>query len=378
MSGTMARSGRLVHAEPLAPASTQAKAPRLRAQLGEAIRYPESHGDLWTATWAADGNLYVASDDTQGFDKTCSSNLAINRISGNMPPEIHGVTINPMKEFDGWGEVRKEDGADWKAWGLISIEGVLYLCVNRLGETNPETKVGPPCFVYETWDASIVKSHDNGMTWSPAPKLGHAMFPGHTFSTPFFVQFGKDGQNTEKDDAGRYAYAASNDGVWNNGNWMTMGRVRRDRIGRLDPSDWEFIHGFDAAGRPIWRPRHDNACYIFRSPDRTSVAGIHYIASLDLYVLPQWHYTHLENPERRWKATQFEFYHAPSPWGPWTLFHVQDFEPQGWYNPCIPSKFISDNGKRLWLFVAGDWTDSETTHGLYGLWMIPVTLELTN
>lgn len=48
------------------------------ARLGAAIRYPESHGDNWSSTWADDDLLYSVSDDTRGFDRACSSNLAIH------------------------------------------------------------------------------------------------------------------------------------------------------------------------------------------------------------------------------------------------------------------------------------------------------------
>jgi hypothetical protein len=369
MSGALLNSGWLGHAQSSAPASRQVETPRLRAHLGGAIRYPESHGDLWTATWADDDNLYVASDDTQGFDKACSSNLAMSKIKGGMPPDVHGVTINAMSEFGGWGELRKEDGAMWKACGLTSVDGVLYLSVSR--HLNPD--YAP--WIQQTWDATIISSRDHGKTWSAAPNLNQAMFPGRIFSTPFFVQYGKDGQGT-KDGADQFVYAVSNDGTWNNGNWMTLGRVRRDRIARLDPRDWEFVHGYDGKGGVIWQPRWDDAVQTFRNPGRTSMTGIHYIAPLDLYILPQWYYTQLDNEARRWKATCLEFYYASAPWGPWTLFHTQNFEPQGWYNPCIPGKFVSSDGRKFWIFVAGDWTTADTTHGLYGLWMIPVTLEL--
>lgn len=337
------------------------------AMLGKAIRYPESHGDIWTSTWADDGNLYSISDDTQGFDKACNSNLAFHRIEGGIPPELHGITVNPMKQFGGWAEANPEDLADWKACGVASIDGVLYMSVSRnLMQESP--------WIQQTWDASIIKSTDHGRTWSEPPSLNHAMFPGRVFSTPFFVQYGKDGSGG-RDGADKYVYAVSNDGAWNNGNWMTLGRVLRERLPRLNANDWEFVHGF-TRGEPVWRPRCESALLIFRNPGKTSMTGIHYVAPLGLYIMPQWYYTHLEDDHRRWKATCFEFYQSPKPWGPWTLFHTQTFEPEGWYNPCIPSKFISADDKSMWIFCAGDWTTAETTHGLYGLWMMPLQFEI--
>lgn len=349
----------------------------VKAQIGSSIRIANCSGDVWTTTWADDDNLYCATDDTTGFNNACNSNLAVLRVTGGPPPNVQGETASAMREFGKGGEL-KEDKASWKASGLISVDGALYLGVSRhyydgVGDTSSDS--AHHFWIQETWDASIVKSTDHGKTWSEAPKLGHAMFPGRVFSNPFFVQYGKDGAGS-KHAADTYVYAVSNDGTWNNGNWMTLGRVSKGLIERLDPDDWEFAHDFDDRGEPVWRPRHDNAIYIFRSPGRASMTGIHHIAPLDLYIMPQWHYPRLDDPKRRWQLSRWEFYQAPAPWGPWTQFHSQDFEPQGFYNPSIPSKFISEDGRKFWIFVAGDFMNYNKPKSYYGLNVLPVTLEV--
>src|SRR5579871_529932 len=344
-----------------------------RAEIGEPTRYPQSCGDLWATAWAADNSLYCVSDDTLGFDQACESNLAIHRITGDEPPHLQGKTLNAMPQFGKLAEFSSVDNGMWKAMGLLCLEGVLYLAVSRHAHQRES-----PFLIQETWDASIIKSTDGGKTWSAMPQLGHAMFPGHTFSTPFFVQYGQDGQG-EADGAGAFVYAVSSNGVWNNGSSMVLGRVRRARIGRLEAQDWEFVHEFDAQGQPVWRARHDTARYIFRNPGRTSMTGIHYIAPLGLYIMPQWYYPRLVDYRRSWSRTRLEFYQAPTPWGPWSLFHRQDFSPQAWYNPSFPAKFISKDGRHLWMFVAGNFTDYErgaALDGYYGLFMLPLTLEV--
>jgi len=369
--------------------SAQANTPKpnsgiIKASLGDAILVPDSVGDTWSAAWADDDELYASSDDTTGFNGACQSNLAISRLTGDAPAALRGATVNCMKEFGGESEIRREDGGMWKACRLTCVDGVLYMAVSRHLVCPTEPAPVPtgywegrysPFWIQEAWDASIIKSSDHGKTWSAGPRLGHAMFPGRGFSTPFFVQYGKDGRGT-KDDADQFVYAVSNDGAWNNGNWMVLGRVPRNRIARLDASDWEFVHGYDDKRQPIWQPRWDNALYIFRAPGRASMTGIHYLQGLDLYVMPQWHYPFLEDPSRRFRCTRLELYQAPAPWGPWTLFHQQDFDPQSWYNPCIPSKFISADGRRFYLFLAGDFLGAGKPVRYYGLWMIPVTLEV--
>lgn len=341
----------------------------LRAQIGEAIRYPNCTGDVWTTTWADDDNLYSATDDTTGFNHACNSNLALQKIMGGPPPQVHGVTVNPMSAFGKIASL-KEDGACWKASGLTCVDGLLYLSVSRHKYASEQ---GYSYWIQETWDSSIIKSADHGKTWSATPELNHAMFSGRIFSNPFFVQYGKNGE-ASKDGSEAYVYAASNDGAWNNGNWMIMGRVRRDRLSKLDPSDWEFIHGYDKHRKPIWQPRRDNALYIFRAPGQASMTGIHYLSGLDLYIMPQWYYPYQRDPKRRWTVTRWQFYQSPTPWGPWVLFHTQEFEPQSFYNPSIPSKFISEDGRKFWIFAAGDFTDRKMKY--YGLNMFPVTLTI--
>jgi hypothetical protein len=89
-------------------------------------------------------------------------------------------------------EVNPGDGASWKASGLVSVDGVLYLSISR--HHYPDERKPFAHFIQETWDASIIKSTDQGRNWSATPEIGKAMFPGRLFSNPFFVQHGKDGR----------------------------------------------------------------------------------------------------------------------------------------------------------------------------------------
>ena len=242
------------------------------ARIGAPTRLKSSHGDLWSATWADDGELYVASDDSFGFDRAADSNLVVNRVSGDRPPDLTGVTVNPMWEYGKQTEYLEDDGM-WKATGIASVDGSLYLGVSR--HSHP---LGNAFFVQETWDASIIRSDDHGQTWTQIPSLERPMFRGHAFSTPFFVQYGRDGA-ADVDEADRFVYAVSSDGAWNHGNTMTLGRVARDRLRFLDAGDWAFYHGLDG-DQPIFRSRHDTARYVFRAPGRTSMTGLHYVAGL--------------------------------------------------------------------------------------------------
>ena len=344
----------------------------MKGRFGGEIRYPKSHGDLWTATWADDGAVYVAADDTRGIDDSCRSNLAVFRIDGEEPPDVTVETINPMTEYGTIGERKPVDNGMWKACGLISVDGVLYLSVSR--HTYPWDGFS----IQRAWDATIVKSEDHGRSWSPMPEIGGSMFPGYAFATPFFVQFGRDGDLPHIHGAGEYVYAVSNDGTWGDGNTMTLGRVRRGRLPRLDPSDWQFFDRFDKEGNPLWQDRFDTAGFIFRAPARTSMTGIHYIDSLGCYIMPQWYHNRLEESGQQWRSTCVDLYRAEAPWGPWTLFHSREFRPQGWYNPCIPLKYVSADGSRMWVLVSGDWTTAKSNEAMYGLFMVPLEIDTSS
>jgi hypothetical protein len=339
------------------------------ARIGAPVRVPGSHGDLWTTAWADDGLLYTASDDSTGFGEAVSSNLAISRLEGDDPLALRGTTINPMTEYGSWGEVLDADHAFWKADGLTSIDGSLYLSVSR---HSGAMDVDIPH--QEAFDATIVRSDDHGATWTPAPPLGRSMFPGPSFATPFFVDYGQD----SRDAVDEHVYAVSTDGAWNNGSSMRLGRVRRDRIGRLRASDWEFVQDVDHDGdrSPLWGPRHDTARSTFRAYGRTSMTGIHYVAPLGLDVMPPWSYPQLGHRDGAWDRTIWELWQAPAPWGPWELFHTCAWQPSGFYNPWIVSRFTSADGRRLWLFTAGDFSDCMKTDGWYGLHVVPLELEV--
>lgn len=323
--------------------------------LTEPSIYPGSHGDLWACTWARDGNVYAAADDTLGINYSNSSNLAVYKIEGN-PPHHKISLVNPMRAY---GPMCWRDGQDtWKANGLTSVDGVLYMSVSQHSSAGDY----PDC-VQRTYNASIIRSEDYGQTWSP--KLQEPMFPGMRFSTPFFVQYGQDNQGAMDD----FAYAVSSSGTWNNGNYMVMGRCKRANLYMLSAADWEFYRGLDAAGNPQWTPKVEFAQGIFKFRGFTSMTGIQYVPAIERFTLAQWAYEDLDQPQP-WQLTMLHMYEAPKPWGPWKHFHTQrDWgKGRGFYNPCICSKWFEEGGKRMWMMAAGDFClhDQKDPRFVYG------------
>jgi len=300
-------------------------------------------GDVWSNTWADDDNLYLVGDDTFLGDDPRGRNLSIYKGEG-MPPEHKVTPINDMQEF-----LQAVVAPWWKGAGLACIDGVLYL--GLYSQSNPN-ELSPSRLAHNADHSSIIKSTDYGQTWSGSPDehLANPMFPGKEFSTPFFVQYGKNYSGAMDE----YVYMCSNDGGWNNWNRMMLARVLRTKIGALDRRDWEFFMAADGQNRSTWTSDVDQSGSIFEHKLHTSMTGIHYVPALDRFLMPQWGYTDLngENPLRQ---TYMHLYEAPKPWGPWALVHVEEDFGNAWYNPSFPAKWFEDGGLRMWLVSSGDY-----------------------
>jgi hypothetical protein len=372
--GGLAR-GDAAPAAPPPPVNGSATSPAatIKAILGTPVGYqPYIHGDTWNPTWADDDNLYTIACDTLGNAQyPTNSNLAVYKFTDGPPPNIKVELVNSMPQFGKCTEVSPKDNCCWKGSSMICVDGVLYLAAarNHYGIPSPEAYQ-----IQQAWDSVIIKSSDHGKTWSDVPPIGQSMFPGRNFGNPAFVQYGKDGA-AGPHGSDKYIYAVSNDGSWNNGNTMVLGRVPRDKIGDLKASDWEFVGDFTKDYQPVWSPRHDTAAFVFRAPGQAGSCGMAYLPGLNLYVLPQWHYPSLNQwPEEiKWSWSRFQLYSAPSPWGPWSLFHTLDWQPQGFYNPAVLPKFTSADGKSFQMICAGDFSTPD--HPYYGVNMISATLE---
>jgi len=328
-----------------------------------------SRGDGWEATWADDGELYSISNDTRGFHNQPARNLQYHIIRGAVPTNLAGETINRMDSY-GTQTFAGPDGRMWKANGNICVDGVLYVLVSR--HTIPRTPVRQMAT-----NASLIKSVDKGRTWRRSEKENYQapMFPGPRFGAPFFIHYGQDGRATVHR-ADKYVYALATNGFWENGDDMILGRVAKATIGRLDASDWEFYVGGDGMLDANWSRKIQNAQAVLAKPEKCSTTGAQYIAPLKRYMMIQWYFPGGSSVGHS-NDTIWEFYESPTPWGPWRQFQTQRFKPEGYYNPCIVSKFISEDGRHLTIFANGDtktW-NADGPRCIYRLTVIPCTLK---
>ncbi|HEY2471518.1 MAG TPA: hypothetical protein VGI45_27260 [Terracidiphilus sp.] len=351
----------------LAPQSQSAAVGSI--QVNPLDRYAQSQGDTWITAWADDGNIYSVSDDTSGFElKGPSRNLMVHRLSGDNPRHLQAVTVNRMDEYGketepmsalGYGPSAARDGRAWKADGITAIDGALYVFVskhdypwrNRNLKDNRQTAA----------DSSIIKSTDHGLSWTRTAKENYfdPMFPGRRFGAPFFITYRKDGKSNA-DGSNKFVYAVSNNGYWNNGDELYLGRVRRDLLPRLKGTDWEFYRDGNGLSNAAWTRDLAQARPILVDPGQVSMSAVQYVEPLGLYLLCQWHYA----PNTFGGKSIWSFRIAKAPWGPWRALPEDAFD-EGFYNPAIVNKFSSADGHHLVASTAGDFKRPKIFYKLY-------------
>jgi hypothetical protein len=332
-----------------------------------------SDGDLWPSCWSDDDNLYAANGDGRGFNffSVTYYDIVVNRISGTFP----NLSGQALAWGDAVGQVWNSSSLyNRKPTSMLCIDGALYLAVQDLSLDFNDAPT-----------ASISKSTDHGLTWTwdATP-----MFDKYQFTTLMFLDYGKDSANA----IDSYVYVYGLDYNWRESNNhrvpdpldLYLARVPRTSV--LTRSTWTFYGGLDSANTTVWSAdmsarvpvlHFDRAAYLASSPlhfdhlPALTQGGIVYDKPLNRYIYSAWtQYT-------------FEFYEAPQPWGPWTHFLTQNFgkypwtyERHGGYGTTIPSKFISEDGRQMWVqsnvCPCGDAGTTDYQFGLRRLYLEPI------
>jgi hypothetical protein len=345
--------------------------------LNRIHKWDNANGDTWDPFWADDGNLYAFNCDGRGFGSN-PMNLAFNKLSGEGPDALAGSQVNPMAEYGKAGQ-KGPDNATWKACGQECIDGVFYAFVSRntYGSDSHD-----PLTRQTAANASLIKSTDRGRTWTPGAQENYErpMWPGGQFGAPFFVHYGRNGGQVERDGAGEYVYACSTNGFWNDGDTLILGRVLRSQLSRLNSADWEYLSGYDPGATPNWSRSIDRAIPILDRPARCGQTPITFVPALGVYLLVSWYNTETMT---RWfepNRMRYDFYQAPHPWGPWTPAGSADDSFLGpglhMYGPSICAAFQQRRGDsiELSLFTSGCPFDDVRTSP-YKMWRVPLVLK---
>jgi hypothetical protein len=384
--------------------------------------YPAVNGDTYFNTTAVDGSIIATTNDAQGVNGSCPStggDIAILRATGSNPADLSIATVNCMTGYGPVGGGNSPDGCSWKTGGITRIGTTIYVAVARQLRQCSYGKEAHG--LQPSFDATIVSSSDGGRSWrnpwgvprlhgaAPPwdPVLHHykSMFPGQSFSAPFFIQYGP-GNTQTVDGAAKYLYAVSNDGYAYNGNYLRLARVPLGKI--QTASAWQFYHGAVGGGGRYWTSSPAGATRVLSAPNGLSQPAIQYIPALQRYVLVTFFYSRAHpdfpTPDET-PYTRFRFYTAPKPWGPWTQVFGHSSQrnlwcatatcelvqqpgsttitvgtPDDWlglYDPTLVQKFVFTQPlNQQALFTSGDFKNGARYPGehLYRLHAMPLDL----
>lgn len=347
-------------------------------QLDQLQKWDDMQGDTADPFWADDDNLYHFTCDGRGFGKQ-GRNFCFNRLAGPDVLHLKGELVNSMDEYGKGGAVAGQDGSNWKVCGQECIDGVFYAFVvcNRYGKDSKD-----PLMRQTSYNASLIKSTDRGLTWSRSARENYAnpMWPGTRFGAPCFIHYGRNGGRVTHDDADTFVYALSNNGFWNGGDDFILGRIRRADLPNQRAADWKYFSGGDGLTDAAWTGDLAGAKPILSQPAKLGWSAPVFIPALNRYLLTSWY---VSPTLKKWfepERVTYDFYEAPHPWGPW-LF-VSSFDDsflahgQHMYGPNLCAKYQEQIGDdvKVDLYTSGcPFQDVRT--GLYKNWRIPLVVK---
>lgn len=268
--------------------------------------------DNWPITWGDDDHLYTAYGDGWGFEPHIERKLSLGlaKVIG-FPPDFRGVNIRtPSGEHLG-------DGAKGaKASGMLMVDGILYMWIRNVGNSR------------------LAWSEDHGRTW-------HYGFRFKTsFGCPTFLNFGRNYEGARDD----YVYVYSQDGpsAYEPYDGIVLARVPKSRIRERDA--YEFFSGLDEEGRPRWTGDINRRSPAFIFPENCERLDVVYNPGIKQYLMALGF-----NHKGGWGL-----FDALEPWGPWTTaFYTERWDCGETHSYRIPSKWISEDGKTMYLVFSG-------------------------
>lgn len=286
-------------------------------------------GDNWPVTWAHDGHLYSTYGDGFGFQPFVAEKLSLGlvRVTGG-PPEFRGENVrSPSIEQKGAGRRGR------KAWGILCVDKTLYMW---LGHADLK---GGQC--------QLAWSNDLGESWEYADWK----FP--EFGLLGFVNFGKNYEGARDG----FVYAYSHDGPQADtpADRFVLLRCAKEQL--RDRNAWQFFRGFDANQNPQWSQDITERTGVFEHKDACLRSAVTYNPGLKRYLwwqaIPQ-PASHPDRGDTRFDGG-FGIYSAREPWGPWsTVYFTRQWDVGPGEHGDFPSKWMSPDGKRLWLVFSGD------------------------
>ena len=362
------------------------------------LRRVGGSGDNWCQTWASDDSVITAMDDGEWHTSEYKYHSRLYRITG----QANNFNRSEVQNYPDY----HTDGDGWFAYGVLSVDGVLYSLVSK-------TQTG-------AWSEGpfrgmkMLRSYDSGNSWyrvdrdnndrfldrwdisreSLAPEemffmeehgrfgSGKTAFP---FSYASFVQSGQD-HRASKDG---YVYIYSPEG--SDSHQLLLARVQASQLGQRDA--WQYFSGWNGSS-PKWSSDIEDRQPNVALPERNSrgeyfgwyswLPSVVWNPGLQVYVMVNggtYAGDQLSNSTsdyyNKWmhtKSGSLGLWYSETPYGPWKQFYYTDHwtadDPDNLtYQPKLSPKWISDDGRTMTLI----WSDAMRnaqgySHSINYLW----------
>ncbi|MBI4580753.1 MAG: hypothetical protein HY718_13685 [Planctomycetes bacterium] len=349
-------------------------------------------GDTWYPSWGADGNLYSPWTDgtTDGVRSNSGGQGAVTGnavMIGDDPRRLTIRNTSPPQP----ASPQPYEGR--YPCGSLVHDGIWYYGTYCLG---PAGSVKHEGFTYN-WPVlgpmpGFRISRDFGKSWTPSPlSPDKPLFPEPKkfmgpvkMGCPHFVDFGRDMEHSpdgkaylvgmgaeENDPKPRYANLS-----WITADQVYLARVTPSPENINDIGKYEFFAGHDRRGRPVWTYDFTRIRPLVDWNNNMGCATVTYDPPLKKYLMC------VTDGWPTCAKMNSYILEADAITGPWRMVvYMKDFGEQGYFLN-FPSKFISRDGRTLWLCYsanfAPDWNGMKLkinpAGGRYGLCLHEVRL----
>jgi len=347
-------------------------------------------GDTWYPCWASDGNLYSPWTDGAVEGVVSGSSLGDKAQTG------HAVMIgdDPLKlEIHNTSPPKVASALPYRGRypaGSLVYNGIWYYGTYCLG---PEGSYKHNGIVWNWPNLGPMPgyqvSRDYGKTWEPSPLTpDKPLFPGPDkflgtvkMGAPHFVDFGRNmehspdgkayllGMGAEENDPQprpclkpgapgkpielnpecKDVFAHANLS-WITADQLYLARVKPSPETINDLKAYEFFAGHDANGRPVWTADFAEIKPLIEWNNHMGCAAATYVPGLRKYLM-----CITDGWPTMAKMTSY-ILEADVLTGPWrTVAYMKNFGEQGFFLN-FPSKFISADGRTLWLCYSANFS----------------------
>ncbi len=308
--------------------------------------------DTWYPSWAADGDLYSPWTDG-GVDQMRSSSgpktwtTGQAKIVGDDPLNLKVIPLGlhraPATPY----------GGRYPCGSLVH-HGVWYYGTYCLDKNKYPWDIMGPLVGFRI-------SKDFGKTWTDTPCTPAEPLFGESgkdgakikMGAPHFVDFGRNMQHSPDGRAYLTGHGATRPEAacsWISGDQVYLARVTPTPENINDVSKYEFFAGHDGSGNPLWANDFGQIKPLIEWNDRAGCVTMTYNGPLKRYLMCV-----TDGGQTGMGTYDTWIVESPRITGPWRLVAFMEKFGRQAYFVNAPSKFISADGRTLWLCFADDW-----------------------